>query len=186
MALREPTEVPIGTPCPDFALPDAEGRAWTRDAVAGPNGLVVAFICNHCPYVVAMIDRLAADLAALAADGVGGVCIMPNDWTTHPADAPDRMGAFAAAHGLAAPYLVDESQDVARAFGAACTPDLFGYGPDGRLGYRGRLDDAARGAGPDAPRRRELAEAMARLAAGEAAGEQSPSMGCSVKWRGAA
>ena len=182
MARTEPTDVPMGTPCPDFALPDPSGRTWTRDALRGPNGLVVAFICNHCPHVVAMVDRLAADLEALKADGIGGVCIMPNDWTAYPADAPDRMDAFARDHGLTVPYLVDEAQEVARLFGAVCTPDPFGFGPDLTLRYRGRLDDVA-ARGDPAGRVAELAEAMRRIAAGGTVAQQHPSMGCSIKWR---
>ncbi|MEL7184507.1 MAG: thioredoxin family protein, partial [Pseudomonadota bacterium] len=146
MALVSPPETPLGSPCPDFELPDPGGKPWTRDGLRGPNGLVVAFICNHCPYVIAMAGRLAADFRVLADQGIGGVCIMSNNWQRYPADAPDKMPAFAQAHGLAVPYLVDETQDVARAFGAVCTPDLFGYGPDLTLGYRGRLDDAGPGA----------------------------------------
>ena len=181
MALLSSDPTPLGTPCPDFDLPDPSGRRHGRDALAGPNGLVVAFICNHCPYVVAIADRLAADLATLSGEGVGGVCIMSNDWTAYPADAPDRMPAFAAAHGLTAPYLIDGRQAVAAAFGAVCTPDLFGYGPDLRLAYRGRLDDAGRG--DAAGRRPELVEAMRAAAGGRAVAPQVPSMGCSIKWR---
>ena len=185
MARTETPETPLGTPCPDFALPDPSGRVRPLDELRGPNGLVVAFICNHCPYVIAMAPRLAADLAALEADGVGSVCVMPNDWTSHPADAPDKMGAFAAENGLEAPYLVDETQEVARAFGAVCTPDLFGYGPDMTLRYRGRIDDALRGAtdAEIADRRPELLDAMRTIARGGTVTDQTPSIGCSIKWR---
>ena len=169
MALRETPDAALGTPCPDFALPDPSGRVRSRDDLAGPNGLVVAVICNHCPYVVRQIDALAADLAALAADGVGACAVMPNDWTAYPADAPGRMDAFAAAHGLTVPYLVDETQDVARALGAVCTPDLFGYDAGLALRYRG---DAA-----------GLAYAMRAVARGAATGPQRPGLGCSIKWR---
>lgn len=169
MALID-TEAPaFGAPCPDFALPDAGGRVWSRDELAGPKGLVIAVICNHCPYVVRQIGALAADLTALADAGIGACAIMPNDWTAYPADAPDRMSAFAAAHGLDVPYLVDETQDVARALGAVCTPDLFGYDADLTLRYRGR--------------QAELRATMETVAAGGEVPEQTPGMGCSIKWR---
>ncbi|GIT92585.1 thioredoxin family protein [Jannaschia pagri] len=169
MALTETPKIDFGQPCPDFTLPDATGTRFARDDLAGPGGLVVAFICNHCPYVIRQIDGLAADLAALAGAGVGACCIMPNDWTAYPADAPDRMGAFAAAHGLTVPYLVDETQAVARAMGAVCTPDLFGYGPDLTLRYRGRPA--------------ELRAAMEAVTRGADVPDQVPGMGCSIKWR---
>ncbi len=172
----------LGSPAPDFALKDPTGKTFTRDTLARPNGLMVAFICNHCPYVVAVADRLAQDFQALEDAGIGTVLINSNDFSAYPADAPDRMPGFAAQHGLTSPYLVDESQDVARAFGAVCTPDFFGYGPDLTLQYRGRLDDAGRG---DATgRKADLRDAMLALAAGAAApAVQMPSMGCSLKWR---
>ncbi|MBM2575440.1 thioredoxin family protein [Jannaschia sp. Os4] len=182
MALVEtPTET-MSAPCPDFALPDPGGTVHTRDGLRGPNGLVVAFICNHCPYVIAVIDRLAADLVALKDEGVGGALIMPNDWTAYPDDAPDRMAAFAEAHALPVPYLVDERQEAARAFGAVCTPDLFGYGPGLTLQYRGRVDDVGM-RGDASARRAELVEGMRTIAGGGTVPHQTPSMGCSIKWR---
>lgn len=169
MALLETPEIEWGAPCPDFALPDPQGRVWTRDELAGDKGLVIAVICNHCPYVIRQARDLAQDLATLAAEGFGACAIMPNDWTTHPADAPERMPAFAQAHGLTVPYLVDETQATARAMGAVCTPDLFGY--DAKLGlrYRGR--------------REEWVTAMRAMAEGQDISAQVPSMGCSIKWR---
>jgi len=169
MALEETPGAAFGTRCPDFALPDPQGRVRRRDELAGPGGLVIAVICNHCPYVIRQIESLAADLDTLVAKGVGACAIMPNDWSVYPEDAPDRMDAFAAAHGLRVPYLVDEHQDVARALGAVCTPDLFGYGPDLALRYRGR--------------REELVAAMRAVAQGRETGDQTPGMGCSIKWR---
>lgn len=148
----------------------------------GPNGLLVAFICNHCPYVVAVIDRLAADMKTLQADGIGCVCIMSNNYRDYPADAPDKMTAFADAHGLTVPYLVDEGQLVGRAYGAVCTPDFFGFNAQGGLQYRGRLDDMGMRGDP-AGRRPELLEAMQQVAAtGKGPAAQTPSMGCSIKW----
>lgn len=181
MALTEtPTET-MGAPCPDFALPDPEGRTWTREGVRGPRGLVVAFVCNHCPYVQAIAGRLAADMATLADEGVGGAWIMPNDWRAYPEDAPERMAPFAARHGLSVPYLVDEGGRVARAFGAVCTPDLFGYDAGLTLQYRGRLDDVAM-RGDASGRRAELLDAMRTIAGGGTVPSQTPAMGCSIKW----
>jgi acyl-coenzyme A synthetase/AMP-(fatty) acid ligase len=149
----------------------------------GANGLLVAFICNHCPYVVSVIDRLAQDMKTLEAAGVGCVAIMSNDYTAHPADAPDQMDIFAARHGLTAPYLVDRDQSVASAFEAVCTPDFFGFDAKGGLQYRGRLDDV--GMGGDAEGRvPELLNAMLQVAeTGHGPRDQTPSMGCSLKWR---
>lgn len=182
MRLDTPT-IEFGAPAPDFRLATPGGEWHSRDSLMRPNGLLVAFICNHCPYVVALIDRLAQDFDALTADGVGGVAIMSNDYVRYPADAPDQMALFAERHGLRVPYLVDEDQSVARAYGAVCTPDFFGYDGQGGLQYRGRLDDQGIRGNP-ADRRAELLEAMrqiARTGAGPTA--QSPSMGCSIKWR---
>ena len=172
----------VGWPAPEFQLPDPAGQTVSLQDVMGEHGVVVAFICNHCPYVVAIADRLAEDAATLQAEGVGVVAIMSNDTEAYPADAPPRMAEFARAHGFTFPYLVDADQSVARAYGAVCTPDLFGFNAAGELQYRGRLDSAGRG--DPAGRRRELVEAMRRVAAtGRGPEEQVPSMGCSIKWR---
>ena len=173
----------IGSTAPDFRLTGIDGRDWSLSEVRGERGTVVAFICNHCPYVKAVIDRLVEDAAALEAHGVRTVAIMPNDWQAYPADSPDKMKAFAAAHGFGFPYLIDESQDVARAYGVVCTPDLFSYDADLVLRYRGRVDSAGKKpAGPDT--RRELREAMIAVAAGrEPEATQHASIGCSIKWR---
>ena len=167
---------------PDFDLATPDGTRHSRDSLMGSNGLLIAFVCNHCPYVIAIIDRLADDLDALRADGIGAACIMSNDWQTYPADGPDKMTAFAEKHGLNVPYLVDEDQSVARAYGAVCTPDFFGFDRDGGLQYRGRIDDA--GMKDPSTRAPELLNAM-RLVAETGSGpkEQTPSMGCSLKWR---
>ena len=148
----------------------------------GEKGLLVAFICNHCPYVVAVIDRLVADAAVLKEAGVNTVAIMSNDYATYTDDSPDKMMQFAARHGFGFPYLVDETQEVARAWGAVCTPDFFGLNAAGELQYRGRIDDAKMGDADD--RTPELLNAMRQVAAtGKGPVEQFPSMGCSVKWR---
>ena len=179
----QPPEPALGDEMPDFTLSTPEGEAVTLSEAAGPGGAVVAFICNHCPYVKAMAGRLAEDARALAEAGVATLAVMPNDWGAHPEDAPERMGAFAEGHGFGFPYLVDADQEVARAWGAACTPDLFGVGPDLALVYRGRLDDLGPREG-EGPRRRELVEAM--TAAERPVASQHASMGCSIKWRRAA
>ncbi len=184
MALTHTPEAALGAVAPDFSLPDAAGVRVARDDARGPNGLVVAFICNHCPYVKAIAPRFAADAQILDALGVGLAAIMPNDYDAYPADAPARMPAFAAEHGFTFPYLVDESQDVARAYGAVCTPDFFGYDADLRLVYRGRLD-AGRLEAPPADAPRELVEAMRAAIEGRAAAEAHASLGCSIKWRAA-
>ena len=173
----------LGHAAPDFSLADTSGEVWSRDAVCGENGLVVAFICNHCPYVIAVIDRLVDDALELEEHGIGTVAIMSNDWQAYPADAPDKMAEFAEDHGLPFHYLVDPTQEVARSYGAVCTPDLFGYDRDLRLAYRGRLDSAAnRPARSDTVR--ELRDAMIMIAeTGKGPDIQNPSIGCSIKWR---
>lgn len=172
----------FGTPAPDFALSTPDGAQHSRDKVMGKNGMLIAFICNHCPYVIAVIDRLVADIALLQSEGIGVACIMSNDWADYPADSPDNMARFAATHGLTAPYLVDVDQSVGQAFDAVCTPDFFGYDAQGGLQYRGRLDDA--GMGDPVDRTPELVNAMRVVATtGQGPRAQTPSMGCSIKWR---
>jgi peroxiredoxin len=184
MALLETPAPDLGISAPDFALADASGRTVTRDAARGPNGLVAAFICNHCPYVKAIAGALAADIDTLKAAGVGVALIMPNDYRAYPDDAPAKMAAFAKAHRLDAPYLVDETQAVARAYGAVCTPDFFGFDRDLRLVYRGRLNATTPSRRPAAGDARELVEAMTAVARGELAPrDQRASIGCSIKWR---
>lgn len=183
MALMHTPQAQIGTPAPDFALPGTDGRTWTRELCRGPRGLLVMFICNHCPYVQAILDRLLTDAREVQAAGVGVVAISSNDVATYPEDGPDRMRALAQRLEFPFPYLYDATQDVARAYGAVCTPDFFGYAADLSLQFRGRLDAAARGARPPGMRR-ELVEAMLEIArTGTTTQEQVPSMGCSVKYR---
>ncbi|MEM6939053.1 MAG: thioredoxin family protein [Pseudomonadota bacterium] len=182
--MRQHSEIcDFGWPAPNFALRTPEGAEHSRDLVMGEKGLLIAFICNHCPYVIAVIDRLAEDLKALEAEGIGCAAIMSNDYAAYPADAPDRMVDFAKVHGLSVPYLVDETQDVARAYGAVCTPDFFGFDAQGGLQYRGRLDDIGMRGDP-AKRVPELVHAMTEVAqSGKGPVAQQPSMGCSIKWR---
>lgn len=179
------TDIVLDTPAPDFRLPATDGRTYSLADVAGEKGTVIVFICNHCPYVKAVIDRLAADARALMAEGFGFAAICSNDATTYPDDSFANMKRFSAAHHLPFPYLHDENQAVARAYGAVCTPDYFGYDKNRRLKYRGRLDEG-RTEPPPAGARRELAEAMRAIAAtGMAPKDQTPSIGCSIKWKAA-
>ncbi|KIL99866.1 Alkyl hydroperoxide reductase and/or thiol-specific antioxidant family (AhpC/TSA) protein [Paramagnetospirillum magnetotacticum MS-1] len=168
---------------PDFALPGIDGRIWNLGDIRGERGTLVAFICNHCPYVVAIIDRLARDAQVLQDEGFGVVGINANDPLQYPEDSFDNMKVFAGTHGLGFPYLFDESQSVARAYGAVCTPDFFGLDRGDHLRYRGRLDESGRlPAAPDA--RRELLDAMRMVArTGRGPAHQVASMGCSIKWR---
>lgn len=184
MAQTQPDVCDFGTPAPAFSLPDPAGRVYTLADVAGRRGTLVMFICNHCPYVKSVADKLARAGQVLAEHGIGTVAICSNDAVAYPADAPDKMAEFAAAHGFGFPYLVDEDQSVARAYGAVCTPDFFGYNAGLELQYSGRLDESGTRNLPDA--RQELVEAMIRIAeTGQGPRDQVPSMGCSIKWKAA-
>ncbi|HEY7787738.1 MAG TPA: thioredoxin family protein [Casimicrobiaceae bacterium] len=172
----------LGWPAAQFDLPGIDGRRHTPDTARGPKGLLVVFLSNHCPYVRAIALKLVRDTDELAALGIGSIAIMSNDATTWPGDSFDNMKTFAAAHEFRFPYVVDESQETARAYDAVCTPDFFGFDRDLTLAYHGRLD--ASGRSPDPTARRELFEAMAQVArTGRAPVEQTPSIGCSITWR---
>ena len=179
--LLESPDVQLGWQAPKFVLTDADGVRFSFEDLIGKSGLLVAFICNHCPYVKAIIDRLVTDAAILQQEGFGVVAIMSNDFHKVPEDRPERMLEFAADHGFTFPYLIDADQAVGRAYGAVCTPDFFGLNAAGELQYRGRLDDAKMG---DATNRRpELLEAMRMIAdTGKGPTVQHASMGCSIKW----
>jgi peroxiredoxin len=186
--LKMAAETPIcdfGWKAPPFALPSVDGKSWSLDELRGPNGTLVMFICNHCPYVKAVIDRVVRDVNELRAPGIRAVAICSNDATTYPDDSFANMGAFAKEHGFTFPYLHDETQEMARAYGAICTPDFFGFNDKLELHYRGRLDASGRDAAPPgAPR--ELFEAMKEIAAtGQGPRQQTPSIGCSIKWKAA-
>jgi peroxiredoxin len=181
-------ETPVcdfGQAAPDFALPGVDGQVWTRDACKGERGLLVMFICNHCPYVKAVRERIVRDARELADLGIGCVAIMSNDPTEYPEDSFGNMQRVAAEFGFPFPYLLDETQEVAKAYGAVCTPDFFGYDAGLGLQYRGRLDASRKeAAAPDA--RRDLFEAMKAVATtGLGPREQIPSIGCSIKWKDA-
>ncbi len=183
MALVSPPVCDFDWPAPGFRLPATDGRVLSLEDVRGPNGTLVMFICNHCPYVLNALDRILSDAHALLAEGVGVVAISSNDAETYPQDSFPRMQEMAEMRGFPFPYLYDESQNVARAYDAQCTPDFFGFNAEMGLQYRGRLDDV-RGVGPADGARRELLEAMRQVAeTGRGPQEQVPSMGCSIKWR---
>jgi peroxiredoxin len=180
-------ETPIcnfGEAAKPFDLPGTDGQRYTLDDVRGRNGTLVMFICNHCPYVKAVLDRIIRDVEDLKEHGIGAIAINANDPTTYPDDSFANMKRLADAKQLPFPYVFDESQDVARAYGAVCTPDFFGYNADLELQYRGRLDASKTTPVPGAIR--ELYEAMAQIAeTGRGPEQQIPSMGCSIKWKAA-
>ncbi len=172
----------FGWKAPDFILPTADGQSHKRDDLVGANGLLVAFICNHCPYVKAIIQNFVLDAQKLGHLGINTVAIMPNDFVSHPADSPEKMLEFAKEHAFKFPYLVDEDQSVARAYDAVCTPDFFGFNKKLELQYRGRLDNLTMG--KDEPRIEELFDAMTIVAETQCRPEkQFASMGCSIKWK---
>ena len=179
----QPPVCNFGTKAPDFELPDTKGNRHTRDSLMGEKGLVLMYICNHCPYVIAIADKLARDGKALQEMGFGVAAVCANDAAAYPEDSFENMGPFAEKYGFTFPYLYDESQAIAKAYGAACTPDFFGYNAIGKLQFRGRLDASGRNPSPeDAPR--EMIEAMRLVAeTGKGPAAQTPSIGCSIKWK---
>jgi len=181
MLLSTPT-VEIGWQAQPFTLSDPDGQAYSLKDLYGKNGLLIAFICNHCPYVKAIADRFVADANVLQSEGMNVVAINSNDYHYVPDDSPPMMKRFASEHGFTFPYLIDEDQSVGRTYDAVCTPDFFGFDANGKLQYRGRLDDARTGGA--ANRTPELLEAMRLIAStGRGPDEQHASMGCSIKWR---
>jgi peroxiredoxin len=175
----------FGWKAPSFTLPGVDGKTYSLDELRGANGTLVMFICNHCPYVQAVIDRIVRDVNELRPLGVNAVAISSNDVMHYPADSFDNMKRFAEAHRFSFPYLFDESQEVARAYDAVCTPDFFGFNADLGLQYRGRLDESRKEAAPREVRR-DLFEAMKQIAeTGQGPRQQIPSMGCSIKWKAA-
>ena len=181
-------ETPVcdfGWKAPSFTLPGTDGKTYGLEELRGPNGTLVMFICNHCPYVKAVIDRIVRDVKQLRPLGMSAVAISSNDTVHYPEDSFENMKRFAEAHHFGFPYLFDESQDVARAYGAACTPDFFGFNAKLELQYRGRLDASRKEAAPSGVRR-DLFEAMKEIAStGRGPSKQIPSIGCSIKWKAA-
>jgi len=173
----------LGWTAPPFSLPATDGKSYSLADLKGKRGTVVMFICNHCPYVIAMIDRAVADAKALDELGVATVAICSNDAKSYTEDSFANMRTFAHEHGFPFPYLHDETQKVARAYDAVCTPDIFGFNDKLELHYRGRLDEGR----TDPPRKgapRELLEAMREIAqTGRGPAQQHPAVGCSIKWK---
>jgi peroxiredoxin len=175
----------FGWKAPGFTLPGVDGKTYSLEELRGPNGTLVMFICNHCPYVKAVIDRIVRDANELRGLGVNAVAISANDAAHYPEDSFDNMKRFAETYRFSFPYLYDDSQAVARAYGAACTPDFFGFNADLALQYRGRLDESRKEAAPPSVRR-DLFEAMRQIAlTGKGPREQIASIGCSIKWKAA-
>lgn len=173
----------FGWKAPDFRLFDPDGKEFAMSRNLGEKGLLIAFICNHCPYVKAIAERLKQDTDELIAQGVNVLAIMSNDYHDYSADSPENMKKFSAQHRFNFPYLVDETQSVGKAYDAVCTPDFFGFNHKGELQYRGRLDDVRMNGSSD-NRTRELFNAMTQIAqTGQGPREQQPSLGCSIKWR---
>ena len=168
---------------PDFSLKNIDGSTVSYAGVKGENGTLVMFICNHCPYVKGITDRLASTMKQLQDAGIGVVAVMSNDTVNYPADSFDNMKIFAADNGFTFPYVIDETQEVAKAYDAICTPDFFGFNADDQLQYRGRLDSSGKDAANDSTIP-ELLNAMLHIAeTGSGPAEQTPSMGCSIKWK---
>lgn len=181
MASIQPPVCAFGWQAPDFSLKNVDGTTLSRDMVMGKNGLLVMFICNHCPYVKAILPRLIADVRELKMLGVNTVAIMSNDPTDYPEDSFDHMQQIAHEMEFPFPYLLDETQEVAKSYDAVCTPDFFGFNEKGELQYRGRFDESRKETAPESTR--DLFYAMKQVAeTGQGPIEQVPSIGCSIKW----
>jgi peroxiredoxin len=183
MALTPSTMVPLGSPAPDFSLPDTDGNIVKLSDFANAPAILVAFICNHCPYVKHIRTAFAQLTADYAAKGVAIVGISSNDAKAYPDDSPEKMKVEKAAAGYVFPYLYDESQAVAKAYNAACTPDFFVYGKDRKLAYRGQMDASRPGNGKPNDGADLRAALDAVLAGKPVEGQQWPSIGCNIKWK---
>jgi peroxiredoxin len=184
MVSISPPVCDFGRPAIDFELPGVDGGRHTLASARGPQGLLVMFICNHCPYVKAVLHRILRDTRELAALGVGSIAIMSNDPTDYPEDSWENMQRLARDRAFPFPYVLDATQEVAQAYGAVCTPDFFGYNARLELQYRGRLDESRKEAAPEGVRR-DLFEAMRQVAlTGQGPALQTAGIGCSIKWRG--
>ncbi|MSO13555.1 thioredoxin family protein [Rickettsiales endosymbiont of Trichoplax sp. H2] len=181
VALTTP-EADKGWNAEEFILLSVDGNYYDLAKVKGDNGLVVAFICNHCPYVKSIVDKIAREANELRELGIGFVAINSNDSISYPEDSYENMKIFAKEHNFTFPYLLDNTQEIAKKYDAVCTPDFFGFNSKLELQYRGRLDSAKKDIIPDA--KRELFIAMSEVAkTSEFNGEQIPSIGCSLKWK---
>jgi len=175
--------VQLGWTAADFSLKGTDDKIYTLSDVRGPKGVLVMFICNHCPYVKGALDRIIRDVNDLKALGIGAIGIMSNDTVNYPDDSFENMKKLASAKKLPFPYVIDETQSVARAYHAVCTPEFYGFGANLRLAYRGRIDEGGKN-NPPVGSLRELFEAMKLIAAtGKGPAQQYPGIGCSIKWR---
>lgn len=182
MVMKESTMLSLGTEAPDFSLPDTEGNTVSLGDVAGKNGVLVMFICNHCPFVIHVREELARLATDYADKGIGFVAISSNSVETHPQDGPEKMKEEKAAAGYSFPYLYDESQDVAKAYRAACTPDFFLFDGEKKLAYRGQLDSTRPNSGAQATGEDMRAALNAVLAGHPVPEPHRPSAGCNIKW----
>ena len=182
MALMHSKGMPVGNPAPPFSLPGVDGNAWSLDSFADAQLLVVVFTCNHCPYAIASEDRLLEIQSDYESRGLRLVAISSNNAEKYPDDSFDEMKKRAADKGFSFPYLYDENQEVARAYDAACTPDIFVFDGDRKLVYNGRIDDNWQY--PDQVDRQDLRAVLDAALEGRAVEfEHVPSMGCSIKWK---
>lgn len=163
---------------PDFKLLNCDDTFKTFSDIKGENGTLIMFICNHCPYVIAIIDRITETAKQLQAQNIGCAAIMANDTINYPADSFENMKVFANKHNFTFPYLIDETQEIAKAYDAVCTPDFFGFDKDNKLIYRGRLDSAA-----NKPADENTVPELYNVMTNISNEEQKPSMGCSIKWK---
>lgn len=183
MARTPSNMLELGTPAPGFSLPDPHGNIHTRDQVAGKHGLLVAFYCNHCPFVKHIRERFVRITSEFMDKGIGVVAINSNDVENYPDDAPEKMAEESDTYGYRFPYLFDESQEVARAYDAACTPDFYLFDANQKLAYRGQFDDSRPGNGEPVTGA-DLAAAMQALVdGGKPSADQKPSLGCNIKWK---
>lgn len=184
MALTYTPALQMGAKPYDFSLKGVDGKTYGLKDIQGKNGTLVMFICNHCPYVKAIISRLVEDMKVLQSNGIGVIAIMSNDTANYPDDSFDNMKKFASQNGFTFPYVIDETQDIAKKYGAVCTPDFFGYNTAGELQFRGRLDEVNPSKPATPSTKKELLEAMLQIAkTGKGPAEQTPSMGCNIKWK---
>ncbi|OYY48121.1 MAG: thioredoxin family protein [Methylophilales bacterium 28-44-11] len=182
MASIHPPICEFGWQAPEFSLKNVDGNMVTLQSSMGEHGLLVMFICNHCPYVKAILPRLIADVLEMQTLGVNTVAIMSNDPTDYPEDSFEHMQKISKEMAFPFPYLLDETQQIAKHYGAVCTPDFFGFNQKGELQYRGRFDESRKETAPDSSR--DLYKAMKLVAeTGHGPMEQTSSIGCSIKWR---
>ncbi|MEO8419454.1 MAG: thioredoxin family protein [Methylophilaceae bacterium] len=185
MVSLNPPVCDFGWKAPDFNLPGVDDKRWTLEDIAGPKGTLVMFICNHCPYVKAIRERLVADVRELKALGINAIAIQSNDIISYPDDGFQSMKEIAAEFDFSFPYVLDENQQVAKAYGAICTPDFFGFNAKLELQYRGRFDESRKETASSSTR--DLFHAMKQIAeTGSGPEAQIASIGCSIKWKDAA